>query len=245
MIPVLGISTGSLMGLVMMRPYVIIVSAMSIDGRIASKIGYSRLSCPFDLKRLHEVRASVDAIMVGANTVINDDPSLTPRYVKAEKNPIRVVIDGRLRIPTTAKVIRDGEAPTIIVTTEMAPREKALEIARFGVEVWVMGRDRVDLGKTLERLYVERGVRKVLVEGGGRLNWELIKEGLVDEIRLTVSPYVFGAGTSFIEGEGYPTTSEGPRLRLRSVSVCECGNEVVLDYVVDREGIIKNGHVTT
>ncbi|PVU72604.1 2,5-diamino-6-(ribosylamino)-4(3H)-pyrimidinone 5'-phosphate reductase [Vulcanisaeta sp. SCGC AB-777_J10] len=224
-----------------MRPYVIIVSAMSIDGRIASKTGYSRLSCPFDLKRLHEVRASVDAIMVGANTVINDDPALTPRYVKADRNPIRVVIDGRLRIPITARVITNKEAPTIIVTTESAPANKLAEIKGLGVEVWVVGKERVDLGKTLERLYTERGVRRVLVEGGGHLNWQLIKEGLVDEVRLTVSPYVFGSGTSFLEGEGYPTTSEGPRLRLVSVRVCECGNEVVLDYVVNREGIIKMG----
>lgn len=134
-----------------MRPYVIIVSAMSIDGRIASKTGYSRLSCPFDLKRLHEVRASVDAIMVGANTIINDDPALTPRYVKADRNPIRVVIDGRLRIPITARVITNKEAPTIIVTTESAPANKLAEIKGLGVEVWVVGKERVDLGKTLDQ----------------------------------------------------------------------------------------------
>ncbi|GAB6945137.1 2,5-diamino-6-(ribosylamino)-4(3H)-pyrimidinone 5'-phosphate reductase [Vulcanisaeta sp. JCM 14467] len=218
----------------MPRPYVIIVSAASIDGRIASKTGYSRLSCPFDLKRLHEVRASVDAIMVGANTVINDDPSLTPRYVKASRNPIRVVIDGKLRIPLTARVITNKEAPTIIATTEAADPNKVMQLINMGVEVWVMGKERVDLGKVLERLFTEKGVRKVLVEGGGHLNWELIKEGLVDEIRLTISPYIFGAGTSFMEGIGYPTTMEGPRLRLNWVRVCECGQEVVLDYTVER-----------
>lgn len=221
------------------RPYVIIVSAASIDGRIASRTGYSRLSCPFDLKRLHEVRASVDAIMVGANTVINDDPALTPRYVKAVRNPIRVVIDGRLRIPLTARVVTNREAPTIVVTTESAPGDKVERLRGLGVEVWVMGRDRVDLRRTLERLYEEKGVRKVLVEGGGHLNWELVYEGLVDEVRLTISPYIFGSGTSFMEGLGYPTTSEGPRLRLSWVKVCECGNEVVLDYIIERESELK------
>nr|WP_188603892.1 2,5-diamino-6-(ribosylamino)-4(3H)-pyrimidinone 5'-phosphate reductase [Vulcanisaeta souniana] len=218
----------------MNRPYVIIVSAATLDGRIASKTGYSRLSCPFDLKRLHEVRASVDAIMVGANTVINDDPTLTPRYVKAIKNPIRVVIDGKLRIPLTAKVVTNKEAPTIIVTTEQADRNKTAQLINMGVEVWVMSKERVNLRDVLDRLFMEKGVKKVLVEGGGRLNWELIKEGLVDEVRLTISPYVFGAGTSFIEGEGYPTTMEGPRLRLKSVNMCECGNEVLLDYVIEK-----------
>ncbi|WP_054857378.1 2,5-diamino-6-(ribosylamino)-4(3H)-pyrimidinone 5'-phosphate reductase [Vulcanisaeta sp. JCM 16159] len=218
----------------MQRPYVIIVSAASVDGRIASKTGYSRLSCPFDLKRLHEVRASVDAIMVGANTVINDDPTLTPRYVKAVRNPIRVVIDGKMRTPLTAKVVTNKEAPTIIVTTEQADRSKITQLVNMGVEVWVMGKERVNLKDVLEKLFTERGVRRVLVEGGGHLNWELIKEGLVDEIRLTISPYVFGAGTSFIEGEGYPTTMEGPRLRLRSVNICECGQEVIINYIVER-----------
>lgn len=207
-----------------------------MDGRIASKTGYSRLSCPpFDLKRLHEVRASVDAIMVGANTVINDDPTLTPRYVKAVRNPIRVVIDGKMRTPLTAKVVTNKEAPTIIVTTEQADRSKITQLMNMGVEVWVMGKERVNLKDVLERLFTEKGVKRVLVEGGGHLNWELIKEGgLVDEIRLTVSPYVFGAGTSFIEGEGYPTTMEGPRLRLKSINVCECGQEVIINYIVER-----------
>ncbi|ADN51595.1 2,5-diamino-6-(ribosylamino)-4(3H)-pyrimidinone 5'-phosphate reductase [Vulcanisaeta distributa] len=217
----------------MPKPYVIIVSAASIDGRIASKTGYSRLSCPFDLRRLHEVRASVDAIMVGANTVINDDPSLTPRYVKAIRNPIRVVIDGKLRIPLTAKVVTNKEAPTIIVTTEQADRNKIAQLMNMSVEVWVMGKERINLKDVLERLFMEKNVKRVLVEGGGHLNWELIKEGLVDEIRLTISPYVFGAGTSFIEGEGYPTTIEGPRLRLKSVNICECGQEVILNYIVE------------
>lgn len=216
----------------MNKPYVIIVSAMSIDGRLASRTGYSRLSCPFDLKRLHEIRANVDAIMVGANTIINDDPSLTPRYVKALRNPIRVVIDGRLRIPLDARVIINKEAPTIVVTTESAPTDKIEKMRSLGVDVWIMGKDRVNLRETLERLYEEKRVKKILVEGGGHLNWELIHEGLVDEIRLTISPYVFGSGTSFIEGLGYPTTSEGPRLKLSWIKVCECGNEVVLDYVV-------------
>ncbi|ADY00877.1 2, 5-diamino-6-hydroxy-4-(5-phosphoribosylamino)pyrimidine 1-reductase [Vulcanisaeta moutnovskia 768-28] len=218
----------------MPKPYVIIVSAASIDGRIASKTGYSRLSCPFDLRRLHEVRASVDAIMVGANTVINDDPSLTPRYVKAIKNPIRVIIDGKLRIPLTAKVITNKEAPTIIVTTEQSDRNKTAQLMNMGVEVWVMGKERVNLRDVLEKLFTEKGVKRVLVEGGGHLNWELIKEEIADEIRLTISPYVFGAGTSFIEGEGYPTTMEGPRLRLKSVNICECGQEVVLDYTIEK-----------
>lgn len=142
-----------------------------------------------------------------------------------------------MRIPLTAKVVTNKEAPTIIVTTEQADRNKIAQLMNMGVEVWVMGKERINLRDVLERLFMEKNVRRVLVEGGGHLNWELIKEGgLVDEVRLTISPYVFGgAGISFIEGEGYPTTMEGgPRLRLKSVNVCECGNEVLLDYVIEK-----------
>lgn len=217
----------------MRRPYVIIMSASTVDGRIASGVGYSRLSCPFDLRRLHEARASVDAVIVGANTVIIDDPSLLVRYVPKAKDPIRVIVDGKLRVRPEAKVFNTKEAPTVLATTEMAPRELLRRFEEIGVEVWVLGKDKVDLGLLLARLHEERGVRRVLVEGGGRLNWEFIHAGLVDELRLTITPYVFGSGTSFIEGPGYPTTREGPRLRLRSVKICECGNEVVTEWLVD------------
>jgi 2,5-diamino-6-(ribosylamino)-4(3H)-pyrimidinone 5'-phosphate reductase len=213
------------------RPYVMVMSASTVDGRIASSIGYSRLSCPFDLRRLHEVRASVDAVMVGAGTVITDDPSLLPRYAQG-KRPIRVIVDGSLRIPTTARVITDAEAPTIVATTERAPEDKLRYLASR-VHVWVLGKDRVDLRELLTRLH-GIGVRRLLVEGGGRLNWEMIRDDLVDEVRLTITPYIFGSGISFINGEGYPTTRESPALRLISVDRCECGNEIVAQWRIMR-----------
>jgi len=217
----------------MSKPYVIIMSASTIDGRIASGVGYSRLSCPFDLRRLHEVRASVDAVMVGANTVVMDNPSLLPKYAQHSKKPIRVIVDGTLRIPVSAKVITDGEATTIIATTERAPREK-LRFIEGRAMVWIMGKERVNLGELLRKLY-EIGVRSILVEGGGRLNWEILREGLVDEIRLTITPYIFGSGTSFMEGEGYVTTRENPIIRLIHVELCECGNEVITRWRVINE----------
>ncbi len=217
----------------MNRPYVVIASATTIDGRIASKTGYSKLSCPYDLRRLHELRASSDAVMVGANTVINDNPTLTPRLVKADRNPFRVVIDGRLRIPLNARVVTDGKAPTIVATSEDAPVEKVEYLRERGVEVWICGKGgKVDLKEVLRRLYEEKSIRRVLVEGGGRLNWSLINEGLVDEIILTITPYVFGAGTSVFEGEGFGTTAESPTLHLLTAFICECGREIVLRYKV-------------
>ncbi len=219
----------------MRRPYVILVSAITVDGRIASRTGYSKLSCPHDLTRLHELRSRVDAIMVGANTVIADDPKLTVRYVRSDRQPIRIVVDGMLRAPVTAKVFDVRIARTILITSERADAKKIGEIVKRGVEVMVFKEYPIRLRDVMERLY-EIGIRRVLVEGGGSLNWSLAKEDLIDEMYLTVTPYIFGSGRSVFEGlnEGFSTTDESPRLKLVDVKICECQNEVVLHYLVQR-----------
>jgi 2,5-diamino-6-(5-phosphoribosylamino)pyrimidin-4(3H)-one reductase (EC 1.1.1.-) len=211
-----------------MRPYVYLAAATTIDGRIASATGFSRLSCPHDLRRLHALRASVDAVIVGANTAIVDNPRLTVRYVEG-RNPIRVLIDGALRAPPNLRIF-DTSAPTLVFTTTRASPEKIEELRSRGVEVHVVDGESVDPATVLQTLY-KRGVRKVLLEGGGKTNWEFLKRCLVDEIILTITPYLFGNGVSPIDGEGYSTTEEAPfSLSLISIKLCECGREVVLTY---------------
>jgi 2,5-diamino-6-(ribosylamino)-4(3H)-pyrimidinone 5'-phosphate reductase len=214
-----------------MRPYVYLAAAATIDGRIASAIGFSRLSCPHDLRRLHAMRASADAVIVGANTAIVDNPRLTVRYVEG-RNPIRVLIDGSLRAPPNLRIF-DTSAPTLVFTTTRASPEKIEELRSRSVEVHVIDGESVDPANVLQTLY-KRGVRKVLLEGGGKTNWEFIKRCLVDEIILTITPYVFGNGVSLIDGEGYSTTEEAPfSLSLISIKLCECGREVVLTYKIN------------
>jgi 2,5-diamino-6-(ribosylamino)-4(3H)-pyrimidinone 5'-phosphate reductase len=211
-----------------MRPYVYLAAATTIDGRIASASGFSRLSCPHDLRRLHALRASVDAVIIGANTAIVDNPRLTVRYVEG-RNPMRVLIDGALKVPTTLRMF-DSSASTLVFTTKRAPPDKVKELKDKGVEVHVIDGDFVDPAHVLQILYT-RGVRKVLLEGGGRTNWEFLSRCLVDEIVLTITPYVFGNGVSLIDGKGYATTEDAPfTLQLASIKLCECGQEVVLTY---------------
>lgn len=213
-----------------MRPYVYLVSAITIDGRIASKTGFSKLSCPYDLKRLHELRARVDGVMVGARTVLVDDPLLTVRYAQG-RNPARVIVDGSLSIPLNARVL-GGEAPTIVLTTSGAPRKKIKALEDMGVKVLVFDGPQVPLKEALERLY-DMGIRSLLVEGGGRVNWQMLDQCLVDELAVTVTPYLFGAGVSLAEGPGYADIEEAPfRLELLSAERCQCGQEVVLRYRV-------------
>ena len=221
------------------RPYVIVYVTSSVDGKIASRTGDSRLSCPYDLRRLHEVRASCDAVIVGANTVIKDNPSLTVRYVKGA-NPIRVVIDGMLRSPLNAKLFTDGQARTVVYTSTLSPKGKINELRRRGVDIYVLepvnSSGTLSLAKVLKHLHDVVGVKKILVEGGGTLLWYFFKERLVDEVRITLSPYVIGGedAISVVEGNGFSSKEEWVKLRLKNVKLCECGNEVHIIYEVVR-----------
>ncbi len=211
-----------------MRPHVVVMSAVSMDGRLASRTGDSRISCPRDLDRLHVMRGLVDAVLVGGRTVRVDNPSLTVRRVPG-RNPLRVVVSASLDIPLTSRVL-DGSAPTVIFTTSRAPPETVRRMLEMGVRVHVYEGDRVPLDHALEVLGWY-GVRRLLVEGGGSIIWQLLSRGLVDEVILTVSGMGLASGTSFLEGEGPQRVEEAPRMRLARIYACSCGREAVLHYV--------------
>jgi len=214
-------------------PRVTIFSTMTVDGKIASKTGYSKLSCKHDLERLHRLRSTHDAVMVGANTVLVDDPSLTVRYVSG-KQPVRIVVDALLKTPSTAKVY--SQPPKTIIITFKGNLEEAMEKYR-GVEIVGVPYkydDILDLEVALARLY-NTGIKTVLVEGGGYLNWTLFKLRLVDELRVTVSPYIFGGNkVCLVSGEGFDGYVERVELLLREMEKCKCGNEVHLVYEVKK-----------
>ncbi len=217
------------------RPWVVVVCAASLDGRIASRTGWSRISCPRDLERLHALRAMCDAVMIGANTAIIDDPMLTVRYVPAIRQPARVVVDGRLRVPTSLRLFKTArEIPTIVLTSRKASPEKISALQNMGVHVEVVGEDHVDLPEALRLLYRKYNVRILLVEGGGNLIWNLLRHDLVDEMYVTYSGFALGNGVSIAQGEGYSTGDESPKFRIASAHICECGREVVVHYIRER-----------
>ena len=159
------------------RPYIIINVAQSLNGMIAGNGGRRvSISCNEDMKRVDGIRRSVDAIMVGANTVINDNPSLTVR-VKNGANPKRIVLDNKLRVPENSNIF-DGTAETIIFTSQQG---RKIPNAR------VMVRDEVDLsvGNVMADLY-GLGLKRILVEGGRTVINELLSEGLCDEFFIYV-----------------------------------------------------------
>ncbi|MFN3268704.1 MAG: dihydrofolate reductase family protein, partial [Zestosphaera sp.] len=170
----------------MRRPYVRVYATMSIDGKIASKTGDSRLSCPYDKLRLHSMRSVVDGVMVGANTIIRDDPQLTVRLVKG-RNPVRIVVDGSLKIPLNARVLDVSAAPTIVITSSVAESWKVEQLRKLGVDVVIVESEstQVDMDKALEILY-EKNLKDLLVEGGGTLLWSLVSQKLINEFRITI-----------------------------------------------------------
>lgn len=211
----------------MTRPYVILNAAMTLDGKIATRGGDSRISCKEDLKRTHKLRAEVDAIMVGVGTVLIDNPSLTVRFVRGE-NPIRVIVDGFAKTPPDARVL-DGSAPTIIALTSKASDRREGELRSAGAQLIVLGNDEVDLPKLLEYLH-EQGVKKLLLEGGSTLNWNMISQGLVDEIRVAVAPVVVGGenARTLVDGLGFEKIAEG--VKFEFVSSERVGEGLLLTY---------------
>ncbi len=211
------------------RPRVILSAAMSLDGKIASKKGYSELSSKQDKVRIHKLRANVDAILVGSNTVRRDNPSLTVRYVKG-KNPIRIVLDSNGTISSNSKIVRTSKKiHTILAVSKKATKKNIVKLKNHSIEVIVTGENRVNIKNLLKKLSKKK-IKTILVEGGGNVNWEFIKEGLVDEIIITVSPYLIGGinAISLVEGDGFSKIQESLKLKLKKIN--RIGNEVVLYY---------------
>ncbi|WP_456472674.1 2,5-diamino-6-(ribosylamino)-4(3H)-pyrimidinone 5'-phosphate reductase [Methanocaldococcus sp.] len=214
-----------------MKPYVISNVAMSLDGKLTTIGGDSRISCEEDLIRVHKIRAKVDGIMVGIGTVLKDDPRLTVHKIKANKNPVRIVVDSKLRIPLNARVL-NNEAKTIIATTEKADEEKIKELKKRGVEVIKCGEEKVDLKKLMNILY-EKGIRSILLEGGGTLNWSMFKEGLVDEVSVYIAPMIFGGkAVTYVDGEGFKTVDDSIKLELKNFY--RLGEGIVLEFLVKK-----------
>ncbi len=211
----------------MSKPFVILKAAMSVDGKIASIGGDSKLSCEEDLRRLHYLRSQVDAVMVGVGTILKDDPSLTVRLVRG-RNPIRVVVDSQASTPPTAKVL-DQKALTIIAVSRKAPKKRLERLKERGAKIIVAGKKQVNLKVLLNRL-CQMGIKKLLVEGGSTLNWSLIKEHLVDELQVSVCPFILGGekAKTLVGGKGFRRIAES--LKLKLVRVGRVGEDIILVY---------------
>jgi 2,5-diamino-6-(ribosylamino)-4(3H)-pyrimidinone 5'-phosphate reductase len=211
------------------RPYVIFSAAMSLDGKIATCTGDSKLSSKKDKIRVHKLRSKVDAILVGRNTVKVDDPLLTVRGTKG-KNPIRVILDSKATISTDSRILRtSSKVPTIIIVTKKAKKKNLQKLKKFPVMIQVFGNDKINIKKLLKFLKQKR-IKNILVEGGGITNWAFVKHNIIDEAIITITPYILGGSSSptLVDGNGFSMITKSPKLKLKKVTKIK--NEIVLYY---------------
>src|SRR5712692_5425622 len=213
-------------------PFVTVKFAQSIDGRIATATGESHwITGPGARRFAHKLRREHDAVMVGIGTVLSDDPQLTLRLVKG-RDPLRIIVDGGLRTPLTARVLADGAARhTLIVTSESADVRRATEIERLGSEVLRLPRSsNDDSGVNLNRLFEElgrRGIASVLVEGGKGIITSLLAERVADRLVAIIAPKILGQGTEAIGDLGITRLNEA--ITFSSVKTRKLGPDIVFD----------------
>jgi 2,5-diamino-6-(ribosylamino)-4(3H)-pyrimidinone 5'-phosphate reductase len=207
-----------------MRPFVFINAAMSADGKISThERKQIRISSREDFDRVDELRASVDAIMIGIGTVLADNPSLTVKSRDRremrlkqgkEANSVRVIVDSTARIPVDAEVLKRGKGKRIIAVSNAASRARVKKLSKFA-EIIIAGDREVDLEQLLMELK-KRGINKLMVEGGGTLNWSLISLGLVDEINVYIGGLIIGgeASPTLVDGAGFLKLEDMPKLEL-------------------------------
>ena len=210
--------------------HVILSAAISIDGKISTRTNDSKLSSKEDSIRLHKLRSKVDAILIGKNTLLQDDPLLTVRHVKG-KNPIRIILDSSGTISIKSKIIKtSNEIPTIIVVSKKITDVNLSKLKKLPVEIIISGENSVNLKLLMKKLSTKK-IKTILVEGGGTVNWEFIKNNIFDELIVTISPYLIGGNdaTSFVEGKGFAKITNSPKLKLKSIKRLK--NYLVLNYL--------------
>jgi diaminohydroxyphosphoribosylaminopyrimidine deaminase/5-amino-6-(5-phosphoribosylamino)uracil reductase len=175
------------------EPFVTLKTASTLDGKIAAKTGDSKWITGAESREfVHTLRHQHQGIMVGVNTIVHDDPSLTTRLSVPGLQPLRVIIDSKLRLPLDAKVVLQNPEKTLIITTKQASMDQIKRLNALGVEVLKCGEGpRVDLREAMKRLG-EREISSILLEGGGTLNGAMLEAGLIDKMILFFAPKIIG-----------------------------------------------------
>jgi diaminohydroxyphosphoribosylaminopyrimidine deaminase/5-amino-6-(5-phosphoribosylamino)uracil reductase len=211
-------------------PFVTLKWAQSLDGKIATATGSSTwITSPPSLKLAHKLRSTHDAILVGAGTVLKDNPELTTRLVKG-RNPLRVVLDSNLRIPADVKIFKNlAKAPTVLATTAWDAHQKLDERRALGLEVLIVPPNadgRVDLHALLKTLG-GRDVSSLLVEGGAETITSFLRLGLADKIIAIIAPKILGKGTDAV-GE-LDITEVSKAFKMTFTRVYRSGEDIVAE----------------
>jgi diaminohydroxyphosphoribosylaminopyrimidine deaminase/5-amino-6-(5-phosphoribosylamino)uracil reductase len=211
-------------------PFITLKFAQTLDGRIATTTGHSQwISSAQSLRFAHHLRSIHDAVLVGAGTVVTDDPELTARLVKG-RNPLRIIADGKFNIPLTSKILKNQEqARTLVAITKSTGRRVLTHLDKMGIETILIpetANHLVNL-KQLFKTLGDMGVSSVLVEGGSSIITSLLKDGLVDRLVVIVAPKLIGRGVEAVADLGIRMISEA--LAFKVGRIFHSGEDIIYD----------------
>ena len=225
-----------------MKPHTSLIMAVSLDGKISTRDGVGpRFASEADGIRLREIRSHADAILIGARTIIADDPTFTEHGKYKELrlqhglalNPIKAVVSGSGSVPETAQMFQPNGAPALVFTTERIPPSRLAQLQQVA-EVHCVGETTVNFRRVVEILGEVYQVKQLLIEGGGQVNFDLFRAGLIDEIYLTLCPKIIGGRdvVTNVEGDGFDFLDivDVELLDQRTVD-----SEIFLHYRVQRD----------
>ena len=211
------------------RPHITLSGAITLDGKLATRTGDSKLSTKRDKIRVYKLRSKVDAIIIGKNTAKIDDPLLSIHNIKG-KNPIRIILDSNGTLDTNSRIIRTcSKIPTIIAVSKKAKPRNLEKLKKFPIMILVCGNDKINI-KNLLKILKQKKIKNILLEGGGITNWTFVKENLIDDIIITITPYLVGGhiSTTLVDGTGFSKIIGSTKLKLKNVRKVK--NEIILHY---------------
>lgn len=221
------------------KPFVVLKAAMTLDGKIATATGQSKwITNETSRAYGYKLRDIYDGIMVGINTVIEDNPMLTAR-VDGGKNPIRIVVDSSLKIDINANVVQDKSAKTIVATTDKADKDKILKLQAQNVDVIVVDKDendKVDIEKLLDILG-QQNICSILVEGGATLSGSFVAKKLVDKVYFFIAPKIIGGkeAKTPVAGTGILNLQEA--LALKDIQIEKLEEDILIIGRVDKDKV--------
>ena len=221
------------------KPFVVLKAAMTLDGKIATATGQSKwITNETSRAYGYKLRDIYDGIMVGINTVIEDNPMLTAR-VDGGKNPIRIVVDSSLKIDINANVVQDKSAKTIVATTDKADKDKILKLQAQDVDVIVVDKDendKVDIEKLLDILG-QQNICSILVEGGATLSGSFVAKKLVDKVYFFIAPKIVGGkeAKTPVAGTGILNLQEA--LALKDIQIEKLEEDILIIGRVDKDKV--------
>ncbi|HLC50616.1 MAG TPA: bifunctional diaminohydroxyphosphoribosylaminopyrimidine deaminase/5-amino-6-(5-phosphoribosylamino)uracil reductase RibD [Candidatus Nanoarchaeia archaeon] len=209
------------------KPFVILKVAMSLDGKIATSKGDSKYITSKEARTyVHEIRSSVDAVMVGLNTVLRDNPELTVRHVEG-KDPLKIVVDSQLKIPKNCNLMKEP-SKLIIATTNKASKKDIVKLEQKGIRIIITKSQKgmVDLNDLMKQLG-KHEIMSIMMEGGSQLNSSAIKDGVVDKVIIFTAPKIIGNGVGAIGNLG--VTKINKAIPLKGHSFRKIGKDLLIE----------------